>query len=146
MCAGARELYYQAVCAWALHQFGTLLDSCKLFLNDDEADRVVNLGMLYLQTYMRLAERCLAQSIPRYKVRPKIHSFHCETLLKIRAGSRVNPRFHSCWNDEDYVGRCCTVGKQACHPSTMARRVLERLLLQTNAWLMDGKKCRLRMG
>ena len=28
----------------------------------------------------------------------------------------------------------------ACHPSTMARRVLERLLLQTNAWLMDGKK------
>ena len=135
------KLYHQAVCAWALHHFGTLLDSCKLFLNEEEADRVVSAGLLYLQTYMVLAERALARCVPRYKVRPKVHALHCETLLKIRDGSRVNPRFHSCINDEDFVGRCCSVGKHACHPSTMARRVLERLLLQTNAWLMGKMRC-----
>ena len=141
MQAGAmKQLHLQAVCAWALHQFGFILDSHGLFLSDYAAERVETSGLLYLQCYVRLAESALAMSRPRYKLRPKVHSFHCETLLKLRGGSRVNPRFHSCFNDEDYVGRCCSVGKQACHPNTMARRVLERILLQTNTWLME-KKC-----
>ena len=106
-------------------------------MTDQAAASVEEAGMLYLRSYMRLAEDALKAGRPRYKVRPKVHSFHCETLLKIRSGSKLNPRFHSCFNDEDYVGRVCAVGKQSCHPSTMSRRLLERILLQTNTSLME---------
>lgn len=136
---GISELSFQAVCAWSLHQFGSLLDHSPLWLSDSLAQQVEQIGMLYLQTYMKLAETAMAQSLPRYRLRPKAHAFHCEVLCKLRSGSRLNPRFHSCFNDEDYVGRCCSVGRQSCHPNTMARRVLERLMLQTNTWLMGEK-------
>ena len=141
MKAGDTDLQVQSVCAWALHRFGVVLDGCPLFLTDHMAETVEQLGMLYLQCYVRLAESALRSLRPRFKLRPKVHSFHCETLLRIRGGSRVNPRFHSCFNDEDYVGRVCNVGKQACHPMTMAKRVLERIMLQTNTWLVEKNAC-----
>lgn len=139
MNAGVSQLRFQAVCAWCLHQFGCVLDASPLWLTESTARQIDAVGMLYLQTYMKLAEKALAESRPRYRLRPKAHAFHCEVLCKLRGGSRSNPRYHSCFNDEDFVGRSCRIGRQACHPNTMARRILERLMLQTNTWLMGGK-------
>ena len=135
--AGIAELHDQAVCAWAIHTFGQTLDGAKMWLNEAAADKAVNAGLLYIQAYVALANDCLQKFVPRYKVRPKCHSFHCETVLRIQGGSRANPRFFSCFNDEDYVGRTCSVGKQSVHPLTLAKRVLERLLMHTNAWLTE---------
>ena len=108
-----------------------------MWLSEAAANKAVHAGMLYIQTYVQLAHDCLQKMVPRYKVRPKCHSFHCETVLRIKGGSRANPRFFSCFNDEDFVGRSCSVGKQSVHPVTLAKRVLERLLMHTNTWLAE---------
>ena len=140
MASGARKLSLQAVCAWALHDFGVRLDRAPMWLSEQCAQEICEVGRLYLETYACLAERALFQDRkPLYKVRPKFHSLHCECILKIRAGSRLNPRFTSCFNDEDLSEKSRSVGKST-HVLTMARRVLERLLLQTNAWLAGRGK------
>ena len=82
--AGIAELHDQAVCAWAIHTFGQTLDGAKMWLNEAAADKAVNAGLLYIQTYVALANDYLQKFVPRYKVRPKCHSFHCETVLRIQ--------------------------------------------------------------
>lgn len=134
-------LELQCVCAWALHSFGKKLDSAGIFLTDEQADELVDVGKLFLECYARLAADALALSRPRWKLRPKFHSLHCETILRMASGSRANPRYFSCWLDEDYIGRMCNLGKAASsHPTTMSRRVMERMMLSTNCWLVERRQ------
>ena len=111
-----------------------------MFLTDAETARIVDLGFLFLQCFVFLADRALKDLRPRWKGRPKLHSFHCETLCRLKSGSRLNPRFYSCWLDEDFVGRTCSMGKRAVHTQTLAKRVLQRCLLQINVHLQEKQE------
>ena len=136
------QLRFPAVCCWAIHTFGVLLDKAGMWLTDSEACRAVQLGRLYASTYLALAGAAIVRSRPLYKVRPKQHQFVCEVVLKLHDGSRFNPRYASCFGDEDYVGRVCGAAKLASHPSTMSKRVLQRCMCTLNAWLSTpGQKC-----
>lgn len=112
---------------------------CPMWLSSASAQKVETLGMLYLRCFSKLAEMSYAQGVPRWKHRPKVHALRCQLLCQMRSGSRLNPRFTSTFNDEDYVGRLCRVSRGAMHSSTMARRILERSILLTNTHLQEEK-------
>ena len=44
-----------------------------------------------------------------------------------------------CTGEEDFIGKDCKVAKGAVHPTTLARRVLERCMLGLNIHLMSLK-------
>lgn len=135
----SKDLRVQAVCSWSLHTFSTTLDGAQMWLSNGEASRLVNLGMVYVQSVVKLGEIALKECRPRYKIRPKFHSFLCETVLRISDGSRMNPRFVSCFQDEDYIGRVCKLARMpSSHPMTMSKRLLQRCLLQLNSQLMSS--------
>lgn len=135
----SKDLRVQAVCSWSLHTFSTTLDGAQMWLSNGEASRLVNLGMVYVQSVVKLGEIALKECRPRYKIRPKFHSFLCETVLRISDGSRMNPRFVSCFQDEDFIGRVCKLARMpSSHPMTMSKRLLQRCLLQLNSQLMSS--------
>ena len=129
------ELQPCAVLAWSVTTFQMVLDNAGTFLTEDEAARALEAGELYIRIYMHLACRSLAAAKPRYYVRPKLHSLACETLSRLRCNSRFNPRYVSCWTDEDFVGKVCSVSKGSVHPTTLSLRILQRSLLYLNSWL-----------
>ena len=80
---------------------------------------------------------------PRYKLRPKMHQFHCEIVLRLAGGSRVNPRLASCYSEEDFIGKVMSSLKRSIHPSSLSSRVIQRWLLQLNCWIIASswKRC-----
>ena len=82
-------------------------------------------GRVYVESYTALAQQALHEARPRYKMRPKFHQFHCELVLRLLT-SRLNPRWGSCWTEEDYVGQITKIVKGAVHSDTISRRVLQR--------------------
>ena len=133
------KLHHAGALAWALTKFGVLLDRCSFWLTDSDAADAVELGLLFLHLYNYLAASALQSCKPRWKLRPKMHSFACEAIRRIQDGSRVNPRFVGCCGEEDYIGKIATICKGSVHPSTLARRVLERCMLGLNVHLMSLK-------
>ena len=130
------ELKVPATCAWAVSQVGNTMDKAGLWFSESEAAQMVQCGLLYVQCHVWLAREALLAARPRYKVRPRLHSFLCEVIMKIRAGSRLNPKFTACWSDESYIGRVCAISKSnAVHPVTLGLRMLQRLEMQLNAHL-----------
>ena len=124
-----------AALAWSVTKFQSVLDDADMWLSETQAAQALEAGTLYCQMYMHLAATALAMARPRYYVRPKMHSFACETLGRLRGGSKLNPRFLSCWGDEDYVGKICHRAKGSLHPTSLSKRLLQRSLLFLNSWL-----------
>lgn len=121
------RLYAQGVCAWAITSFGSVLDNASLWLSEQQAQDAIDTGLLWCQIYMFLATQALQNCRPRYRIRPKLHC------------NRMNPRYLSCNNEEDFIGKVAAICKGKCHPSTYCKRVLERLLLGINVHLMTLK-------
>lgn len=56
---GVTELECQAVLAWSGHEFGLSLDRAGMFVSEIEVSKIIDLGMLFLQAFTRLAsEKC----------------------------------------------------------------------------------------
>ena len=132
-----KELRAPGVLAWAITKYGVLLDHCDLWLTPEEASLSVEFADLFVVLYLKLASKAINDKRPRYKIRPKYHSFFCEILSRTRSGSKLNPRYVGCNNEEDFVGKICGVLKGAVHPASLGRRVLERFLLGLNMRLME---------
>ena len=130
------QLQMPGAMAWALTKYGLLLDRCAFWLTEADAATADELGNLFLHLYLYLARSALAEKRPRWKLRPKFHSFACELINR---KSLVNPRFVGCAGEEDFIGKVCKVVKGAVHPTTLARRVLERCMLGLNIHLMSLK-------
>ena len=130
------QLKVQAVLAWSITAFGCVCDRADVFFNDSERLQAAQLGLTYVQTHVWLAREALLQVRPRYKVRPRLHSFLCENVCKLLNGSALNPKYTATWADESFIGKSCGVAKQpAVHPSTVAKRLLQRLELNLNAYI-----------
>jgi hypothetical protein len=72
-------------------------------------------------------QSCLfARSLPAYRLRA--HKFRCDLLRRLELGSRLNPRYNSCWGDESFVGLVSKISKQG-HASTVAETVLIKWML-----------------
>ena len=134
------QLQLPACMMWAVTSFGYVLEKGDIFLTPEERDRAVELGLLYVRAHVALAFDALSEHRPRYKVRPRLHSFCCECILRMMSGSLQNPKHSACWSEEDYIGQTCSIGKaKPVHPATIGRRVLERLQMVVNAELAKPK-------
>eukprot|EP00969_Alexandrium_andersonii_P108821 4801190-Alexandrium_andersonii.AAC.1 len=65
----------------------------------------------------------------RWGLLPKHHQL-LELLVHARS-SKLNPAYHSCWADEDFVGRVSRLAK-ACHPDNMSAATVRRWLVTDN--------------
>ena len=127
-----------SVCCWSLAEFSYVIDNAGMFLTDAQAQRAVQLANLYLECHTLMARKSLLAGVPRWKIRPRTHSFGCEIVAKMSNGSRLNPKHLSCWSDESYIGKTCQIGlSKAVHTSTLHKRLLQRLLMQMNAGLAE---------
>ena len=127
---------------WALMSFNYELESSDIFLSEAAAQRAIQFGLLYARLHVCLAHDALhgQEPVPRYKLRPRAHSFVCETLCGMLNGSRLNAKYVSCWSDEDFIGQACSVSRaKPVHPATLGRRLLERLQLSLNAHLANPR-------
>ena len=125
---------------WALMSFNYELERNDMFFDEATAKRIYSLGLLYVQLHTMCAKDCLAEHRPRWKVRPRMHSFLCECLCKLANGSKMNPKHFSCWSDEDYIGQSCAIGKaRSIHATTIGLRLLQRLCLVLNAELAGSE-------
>ena len=130
------QLQMPACMLWGLMKFNEICEKAGMFFTEEEAEMAVESGLLYSRCHVALAYDSFARATPRYKVRPRFHSFVCETLCRIKNGSRQNPKFASCWSEEDFIGQSCSIGMaRALHPATLGKSILERLLLTLNAEL-----------
>ena len=121
---------------WALMSFNYELESSDIFLSEAAAQRAIQFGLLYARLHVCLAHDAIQDRIPRYKLRPRAHSFVCETLCGMLNGSRMNAKYVSCWSDKDFIGQACGISRaKAIHPTTLGRRLLERLRMTLNAHL-----------
>ena len=84
-----------------------------------------------MQTYAALGQKALHDVTPLFKCRPKLHVYHCEHVCRF-ADARLNPKWSSCWTEEDLVGCLSRLMKGSLHGANLARRVLERWLLHFN--------------
>ena len=130
------QLHMAGAMAWALTKYGLLLDRCSFWFSEDDKATADELGSLFLHMYLSLARDALEKKRPRWKIRPKFHSYACELVNR---KSLVNPRFVGCAGEEDYIGKVCRVAEASLHPATLARRVLERCMLGLNCHLMSLK-------
>ena len=96
----APELKFHAVMTWAITKFANVLHNATVFFTDDERQQAAECGLLYCRIHVLLARQALMNGRPRFKVRPRFHSFLCEIILKLRAGSRLNPKYTACFADE----------------------------------------------
>ena len=112
----------RAACCYALSTWITLLDSAPLLLSDAQVTEAQRLGYLFLRSYQRLAAESLILGKTLYKIRPKFHAFE-HTIENL--ANKENPRYFSCFLDEDLMGKVARVAGK-CHPFTMMERCLTR--------------------
>lgn len=120
----------RCTCMWALAKFIHVLDRSGPWLTDREALEAWEAGQLYLDCHQHLADMALKAGQMFWKVRPKTH-YMCHHVDDCY-NTRMNPRFLSCWIDEDFVGKLAKVGR-ACHRKTCSERTLQRYLLFLHA-------------
>ena len=136
------ELQLQAVAAWAVSLFGQCLDRGGVFFTEAERQCAAQSGLIFSQAHVALARRARLSGRPRYKVRPRFHSFLCEVVCKLLVYMEApNSKFTACWGDESYIGAVCQIGKcRAVHTSTIGLRLLQRLMLNLNSYLAELPK------
>ena len=125
---------------------GRLYVQCYAALADRflKADRPLSLGLNYHGfCFLSVVENRQLRgnthlNLPsRYKLRPKFHAFHCQLILHADSGAKLNAKYGSCFNEEDLIGKITGITKDALHPTTLGKRVLQRWLLQMNSYLAE---------
>jgi hypothetical protein len=122
---GHWELVRAATCFYYMVRWIAILDREPMFMSAEAAAEYRDAGFAYLRLYNSLAHSCVQAGVRRWKVRPKCHVL-AHIFLRTEF-SRMNPRFWSCWSDEDYIGKVCKLAR-ATHSGTVARRTLDRWL------------------
>jgi hypothetical protein len=117
----------RSTCAWAYSDYLHTLDVGDRLLSPVQRDRAASSGRLFLLSYQTLAEEAIARRTFLYKVRPKHHDYD-HVIMLLEGGSVLNPRFLSCFAEEDLMGKLKLIGLK-CSRQTASLRILESWLL-----------------
>ena len=136
---------YRSTCAWSYADWLHTLDVAGPIFSEDERDRAARSARTFLLVYQRLAQESVARGTFIYKIRPKLHDWE-HTIMLLEAGSLFNPRFMSCFSEEDLMGRIKKLGLK-CPRQSAPWRILEKWLLQAfrrwsgrmRDWVADGR-------
>jgi len=79
-------------------------------MDSSSAAEASQVAVQFVQTFQWLAHDALTRGELLFKIRPKMHLFHHwgvgPTSLRHRP---LNPKSYSCWTDEDFVRRICSI-------------------------------------
>lgn len=107
-------------------------------LSESEAESIASALQLFLVTYQALAHNDEQRRCPQHlwKIRPKF--LYLDIIACEIRTTRLNPRYQSCADDEDYLGK---VKKVTCrtHARTFMWRSLQRIVL---GWSMRWERRR----
>ena len=128
----------QQATVWMNELWSTLFKA-DAFLTNDECELVSRNGMLFLQSYVRLANDMFALGKPwLFPLYPKLHSFH-EIILGVRQSQRehgmaINPILFCCQIDEDVVGRTARLSRRVNIRKVMGRTIDRYLIASYTAF------------
>ena len=115
----------RAACAWSIAAYHATLDGADRILTADETEKVCKLARDFLDTYQALSRMSIDEHRRQWHIVKKHHYF-VHSIIDIRR-TRKNPRFFTCYADEDFVGRIAAVTRRL-HRKTVANRCLARYL------------------
>ena len=93
-------------CLESMVQLNEILDSCDLFLKDAEFDAFFGLAKGFVEEYSWLHGHFEEQGRPLFHIVNKSHTF----LHWSWEAYFINPRAHTCWKGEDFVGQIAKLG------------------------------------
>lgn len=126
-------------CVLALAQYIHVVARADVLMSPDEAQAAHHTGSQFVRWYLHCAWLFAAKGQTLFKTRPKLHYFWhvCQQLGP--SASRLNPNVHSCFMDEDMVGRVSRVASRT-HRRTTALRSLERFLFQFRREVLEARR------
>jgi hypothetical protein len=114
--------------AYSLAEFVSIMDGQGLFMNSQAANQASVAISQFVKTFFWLAHDAFTRNELLFKIRPKLHLFHHWGVGPASLRQRpLNPKSYSCWTDEDFVRRICSIcsgcGHLGVRPSLMSRYV-----------------------
>lgn len=122
---GDTEWQMRALCCWALAKFYSCMDGYPRYLSRCQADEMGDVLQEFLDVYSALAKECETKGVNQWHLVPKFH-YMCHLVLDIKSG-QINPKYHHCFCDEDFVGRIGR-GSRRLHRTSVVRGVMERYI------------------
>ena len=111
--------------AWSMARFIALVDAEGLFMKKQSAREASACGENFVKCYIWLAHsRAGNGDATLFRARPKLHIFH-HIALNLRTGT-FNPKSVSCFSDEDYVRRICSIAS-GCHHGGIFQKLMRRV-------------------
>jgi hypothetical protein len=90
-----------------------VLDCANLILTEEEAAAIIAYGDKFFEAYGAVsASMDGSPTHSLFPCRPKLHKVQCQVIDRIRKGSRINPRYMSCWADEGFVNPIARFSQQ----------------------------------
>ena len=123
-----------STCMWGLAQYFHILSVGDRFFTQNEAKKLSEAGYTFLHMYSHLADLKLGSHL--WHIVPKFH--HFQHLLDDALTDLGNPRFFTCFGDEDTVGQILRLAK-AGHALTTVESALDKHALGLRARL--GQRC-----
>ena len=121
------EMKALAVLCWSFAEFQRIWDQALDWLTESEANEQYAAGMLYIRTYLHLAQIAHDKGEFYFKIRPKLH--YTEHLFEEVLVTRENPVCHHTFQDEDFMGKVKRIAR-VTHRKTMCKRSLQRYLIK----------------
>jgi hypothetical protein len=109
-----------SVCLWGLSTFFDVVRCSDRFFTDEQVALLDRGGHAHLFAYSALAEMHVPGNVLWHHV-PKHH--HFQHLLLDAASDRSNPRFFSCFADEDAIGKTLRIARKS-HATTVVEHVV----------------------
>ena len=122
--------------AFSLASWVKVLDASGLFMSKRAADVACAAGERFLKCFQWLGHYAYVHNKLLFKVRPKAHLFHhyCRGDLSM-SQTCFNPKSYSCWADEDFVRRVCSVANGCGHLGIRKSMITRYLAASTADWL-----------
>ena len=104
----------------------------------------------FLSGYQALASLCVRMKMSAFGLKPKWHgtqhvAYDLEVALRTAAPKILNPICWACDQNEDHIGKICTLALKVS-TRTINRRVIQRHFLKTSALLRRHLKARRKSG
>ena len=121
-----------AACMWGLADYFHMLKSHGRFFTEAQAERLSRSGHVFLYMYSELAKVDEPNS---WHIVPKFHQM--QHLLLDVLQDKVNPRFFTCFCDEDMVGQMLLVAR-AGHALTVVASAVDNYIVGLKLRLSGG--------
>ena len=112
-----------------INRFFRVLHSSGLWLTGQTQREAAGMAREFCEGFSQLAAMQAAGGFRMFKIRPKMRMFL--ELVRQNAGPHwaLNPINASCWNDEDFIGRCSAVSR-SCYGLGLSQslRCLQKVL------------------